>query len=212
MILTKHQRVNVLHLFKVKRSLDIIFSLLFIILLLPFFFIVSIVVAFFLGSPVIFTQRRPGKNGKIFTLFKFRTMTREADENGVLLADDVRLTKIGRFLRATSLDELPELFNILYGDMSFIGPRPLLEEYLPLYSKEQSRRHEVTPGLTGLAQINGRNLLNWEDRFKLDVHYVDNWDLYLDFKILLHTIVKVFQREGIESEHSSTMPKFQGNK
>jgi len=159
----------------------------------------------------LFKQERPGLNEKIFTLYKFRSMTDERDENGELLPDSVRLTKFGKFLRSTSLDELPELFNILKGDMSIIGPRPLLVQYLPLYDEHQRRRHEVRPGLSGLAQVNGRNAISWEEKFNLDVEYVDNISFILDWKIIFLTIKKVFVREGISSDTSVTMEPFQGN-
>lgn len=195
----------------IKRLLDFILSLLAIIVLSPVFLVVAILVRINLGRPVIFKQKRPGLNEKIFTMYKFRTMTDERDENGNLLPDEKRLTPFGKFLRSTSLDELPELLNILKGDMSIVGPRPLLVEYLPLYNDFQRRRHEVRPGLSGLAQINGRNVINWNSRFKLDVEYVDNVNVLLDIKIILLTIIKVFKRENISSGTSATMEPFQGN-
>lgn len=195
----------------IKRPMDIIFSLLAIILLSPLFIIIAILVKLKLGSPVIFKQKRPGLNEKIFTMYKFRTMTDKRDEKGELLPDEVRLTKFGKFLRSTSLDELPELFNILKGDMSFVGPRPLLVDYLPLYNDHQRRRHEVRPGLTGLAQVNGRNLLDWEERFNFDVKYVDHITFLGDLKIVILTFKKVFVREGINSENAATMEPFKGN-
>lgn len=195
-----------------KRAIDFILSLLAIIVLSPILIIVSILVRIKLGSPVIFKQKRPGKNEKIFTLYKFRTMTNEKGENGELLADEKRLTKFGKILRATSLDELPELFNILKGDMSIVGPRPLLVEYLPLYNKEQKRRHEIRPGLTGLAQISGRNNLEWEKRFKEDVWYVDNISFHQDLIIILKTIKKVIKRENISEDGKATVTKFEGSK
>jgi sugar transferase EpsL len=164
-----------------------------------------------LGSPVLFRQRRPGLNGHPFTLMKFRTMTTARDEAGRLLPDSQRLTGFGKFLRATSLDELPELFNVLRGEMSLVGPRPLLMEYLDRYTLEQARRHQVKPGLTGWAQINGRNALAWEDKFKLDVYYVDRVSLWLDLSILLRTFVQLFKREGISAEGHATMPFFIGS-
>lgn len=164
-----------------------------------------------LGSPVFFRQTRPGLNGKPFQMVKFRTMTDERAPDGQLLPDAVRLTPFGRFLRATSLDELPELWNVLKGDMSLVGPRPLLMEYLPLYSPDQARRHEVRPGITGWAQVNGRNALSWEDKFKLDVWYVDHRSVWLDFKILWLTVRKVLVREGISAEGEATMRKFTGS-
>lgn len=194
-----------------KRPMDIILSLIALIVLSPLMMIIAVLVRIKLGSPVIFKQRRPGLNEKIFTLYKFRTMTDERNENGELLPDSERLTKFGKFLRSTSLDELPELFNILKGDMSIIGPRPLLEQYLTLYNDYQKRRHEVRPGLSGLAQINGRNTISWEERFDLDVEYVDNVSFLLDIKIILLTIKKVIIREGINSENAATMEPFKGN-
>ncbi|HFR3365743.1 TPA: sugar transferase, partial [Streptococcus suis] len=173
---------------------------------------VSVLVYFKLGSPVVFKQERPGKNEKIFKMYKFRTMTDEKDEKGELLPDIVRLTAFGKWLRSTSLDELPELFNILKGDMSIVGPRPLLSKYLPLYSEEQARRHEVRPGLTGYAQANGRNSLNWEEKFVMDVEYVDNISFKGDVKIIFQTVIAVFKRSGISSAESVTMEEFKGNK
>jgi lipopolysaccharide/colanic/teichoic acid biosynthesis glycosyltransferase len=165
-----------------------------------------------LGSPVLFTQVRPGLHGKPFRMVKFRTMTDTRDASGALLPDAQRLTPFGRFLRASSLDELPELWNVFRGEMSLVGPRPLLMQYLPLYSPEQARRHEVRPGITGWAQVNGRNAISWEDKFKLDVWYVDNSSLLLDIKILWLTVKKVLVRDGISAEGEATMPKFQGDK
>lgn len=163
-----------------------------------------------LGSPVLFKQERPGKNGKVFTLYKFRTMTDERDENGDLLPDEVRLTGFGKLMRSLSLDELPEFINILKGEMSFVGPRPLLVQYLPLYNERQAMRHNVRPGLTGLAQVNGRNLLTWEEKFEWDVKYVESISPLLDLKILFKTVFNVFKREGISSETSVTMEPFTG--
>lgn len=194
----------------VKRPMDFLLSLLAIIVLSPVFLIVAILVRTKLGSPVLFKQRRPGLNEEIFMMYKFRTMTDEKDENGELLPDRVRLTQFGRFLRSTSLDELPELFNILKGDMSIVGPRPLLEQYLFLYNDLQKRRHEVRPGLSGLAQISGRNAISWEDKFNLDVVYTENVSFIRDWKIILLTIKKVFVREGINSETAATMEPFMG--
>ena len=193
-----------------KRCMDFILSLLAIIVLSPIYIIVSILVKVKLGSPILFRQKRPGKDEKIFEMYKFRTMTDERDENGELLPDEVRLTKFGRFLRSTSLDELPELFNILKGDMSIIGPRPLLVEYLPRYNAEQKRRHEVRPGLSGLAQANGRNAISWEEKFKYDVEYVDHVTFIGDWKIIFKTIWNVLKREGISSDTSATMEEFKG--
>ncbi|WP_267868081.1 sugar transferase [Rossellomorea vietnamensis] len=195
-----------------KRPMDFILSLMAIILLtiIPVFPIVAILVRIKLGSPVLFIQKRPGLNEKVFKMYKFRTMTDEKDHNGELLPDSVRLTKFGRFLRSTSLDELPELFNILKGDMSIVGPRPLLVQYLPLYNERQKRRHEVRPGLSGLAQVSGRNGIGWEDKFDLDVRYVDRVSFISDWNIIFSTIKKVFVREGINSETAATVEPFQG--
>lgn len=195
----------------IKRPMDFILSLFAIILLSPLMLIVAVLVRIKLGSPVIFKQKRPGLNEKLFTMYKFRTMTDERDENGELLPDSVRLTKFGRFLRSTSLDELPELINILKGDMSIVGPRPLLVQYLPLYNEHQKRRHEVRPGLSGLAQVNGRNAISWEDKFDLDVEYVDNISFIGDLKIVLMTLKKVFIREGISQAGEATMDVFKGS-
>jgi len=194
-----------------KRIMDLILSLIAIVVLSPVLLIVAILVRIKLGSPIIFKQKRPGLNEKIFTLYKFRTMTDEKDEKGELLPDSIRLTKFGKFLRSTSLDELPELFNIIKGDMSIVGPRPLLVQYLPLYNEHQKHRHDVRPGLTGLAQVNGRNAISWEEKFKLDVEYVNNVSFHLDWKIILLTLKKVIIREGINSETSVTMEPFKGN-
>ena len=195
-----------------KRPLDFILSLMAIIVLSPILLIVGVLVRFKLGSPVLFKQKRPGLKEKIFTMYKFRTMTDEKDENGELLPDSVRLTKFGRMLRSTSLDEFPELFNILKGDMSIVGPRPLLIQYLELYNDHQKRRHEVRPGLSGHAQVNGRNAISWEDKFNLDVEYVDNMSFVRDWKIIFLTIKKVFVKEGISSDTSVTMEPFRGSK
>lgn len=194
----------------IKRILDIISSLLAIIILSPLLAVTAVLVKTKLGSPVLFRQERPGKDEKIFTLMKFRTMTDERDENGELLPDEVRLTKFGKFLRSTSIYELPELFNILKGDMSVIGPRPLLVEYIPRYNEHQHRRHEVRPGLSGWAQVNGRNTVSWEDKFDMDVHYVDNYSFAMDVKILFMTVLNVLKKEGISSETSATMEVFMG--
>lgn len=196
----------------VKRPMDFILSLIAIIVLSPIFIIVAMLVRVKLGSPILFKQERPGLNEKIFKMYKFRTMTNEKDESGALLPDNVRLTKFGKFLRSTSLDELPELINILKGDMSIIGPRPLLVQYLPLYNEHQKRRHEVRPGLSGLAQANGRNSISWEDKFNLDVEYVENVSFIGDWRIIFLTIKKVFVREGINSETAVTMEYFEGSK
>lgn len=194
----------------IKRILDIISSLLAIIILSPLLAVTAVLVKTKLGSPVLFKQERPGKDEKIFTLMKFRTMTDERDENGELLPDDIRLTKFGKFLRSTSIDELPELFNILKGDMSVIGPRPLLVKYLPRYNEHQHRRHEVRPGLSGWAQVNGRNSISWEEKFDLDVEYVDNYSFAMDVKIFFMTVLNVLKKEGISSETSATMEVFMG--
>ena len=194
-----------------KRPIDICCALAAIIVFCWLYIIVAILVRVKLGSPVLFTQDRPGKDEKIFKLYKFRTMTDARDENGNLLPDDVRLTKFGRLLRSTSLDELPEVFNILKGDMSVIGPRPLLVKYLPLYNEEQRRRHEVRPGLSGYAQVNGRNTVSWEEKFKLDVEYVDHITFLGDVHIIFSTVMKAFiKREGISSETAATMEEFRG--
>lgn len=194
-----------------KRLIDVLISLLALIVLLPIFIIICVLVRTKLGSPIIFTQKRPGKNGKIFKMYKFRTMTDQTDSTGTLLPDEVRLTKFGTILRSTSLDELPELLNILKGDMSLIGPRPLLEEYLSIYNKEQQRRHDVRPGLTGWAQINGRNTLTWTEKFELDLEYVDRVSFSFDLKIFFLTIKKVILKEGISAEGSATIEKFNGD-
>jgi undecaprenyl phosphate N,N'-diacetylbacillosamine 1-phosphate transferase len=195
----------------IKRPQDFILSFLGLILLSPFLLIIAILVKVKLGSPVIFKQKRPGWYEQLFTLYKFRTMTDKRDEKGELLPDEVRLTRFGKFLRSTSLDELPELWNIARGDMSIVGPRPLLVQYLPLYNADQRRRHEVRPGLTGLAQVNGRNAISWEEKFDLDVQYADNIHFAGDWKIILLTIKKAFIREGIHSEDSATMAPFMGS-
>ncbi|HGE7610224.1 sugar transferase [Bacillus cereus] len=195
----------------IKRPMDFILSLIAIIMLSPVFLIVAFLVKTRLGSPVLFKQERPGLNGTIFKMYKFRTMTDEKNENGELLPDSIRLTKFGKFLRSTSLDELPGLFNIFKGDMSIIGPRPLLVQYLPLYNEHQKRRHEVRPGLSGLAQVNGRNAISWEEKFNYDVEYVENMNFIMDWKIILLTIKKVFIREGINSQTAATMEPFKGN-
>lgn len=194
----------------IKRVLDILCSLAAIILFCWLFAIVALLVRIKLGSPVIFKQPRPGKDEKVFMLHKFRSMTDETDDKGELLPDEMRLTRFGRFLRSTSLDELPELWDILIGNMSIIGPRPLLVKYLPLYNDEQRRRHEVRPGLTGWAQVHGRNLTSWEERFAYDTDYVDHLSFALDVKIVLMTVHCVFAREGISAEGSATMEAFTG--
>ncbi len=196
-----------------KRFLDIFCSLLALIVFSWLYLIIALLVAIFLGRPVFFKQERPGKNEKIFKLYKFRTMTDKRDENGNLLPDEVRLTKFGKFLRATSLDELPEAINILKGDMSIIGPRPLLVQYLPLYNEEQRHRHDVRPGLSGLAQVNGRNAITWEEKFKLDVEYVNHVTFWGDVKIIFKIVWKAFaKQEGINQDGSATIEPFKGSK
>ncbi|WP_308216593.1 sugar transferase [Pseudalkalibacillus decolorationis] len=195
----------------IKRPMDFILALIAIIAFCPVLLIVAILIKVKLGSPVLFKQNRPGLNEKIFTIYKFRTMTDEKDHTGELLPDSVRLTSFGKFLRSTTLDELPELFNILKGDMSIVGPRPLLVKYLPLYNEHQKRRHEVRPGLSGLAQVSGRNAISWEEKFNLDFEYVNNVSFYRDWKIIFLTIKKVFIREGINSETTATMEPFKGS-
>jgi len=193
-----------------KRLIDILGSGAGLVLLSPFLLVVAFLVRVKLGSPVFFRQQRPGLHGKPFMLVKFRTMTDERDERGNLLPDEVRLTRFGQFLRSTSIDELPELWNVLVGDMSLVGPRPLLMQYLDRYTPEQARRHEVKPGITGWAQVNGRNALSWEEKFKLDVWYVENCNFFLDIKILFLTLVKVLSREGVSARNHATMPEFIG--
>lgn len=195
----------------IKRTLDFTLSLIALIVLSPVLLITAILVRIKLGSPIIFKQQRPGMNEKIFTLYKFRTMTDARDGEGNLLPDSERLTKFGKFLRSTSLDELPELINIIKGDMAIVGPRPLLVQYLPLYNEEQKHRHDVRPGLTGLAQVSGRNAISWEDKFKIDLKYINELSLKEDVKIIFETILKVFKREGISQEGNATMEAFKGN-
>ncbi len=191
---------------------DRLMAAILLLLFSPILVVVAILVRVRMGSPIVFAQARPGKNGRIFTVYKFRTMTGDCDAAGNLLSDEQRLIPLGQFLRKASLDELPQLMNVLKGDMSFVGPRPLLVKYLERYSSEQARRHDVQPGITGWAQINGRNALSWDEKFRLDLWYVDNWSLWLDFKILLLTVKKVFKREGIsQSEKVVTMTEFMGN-
>ena len=195
----------------IKRALDMILSGIAIIILSPILLIVAILVKTKLGSPVIFKQERPGLNERIFKMYKFRSMTDAKDENGELLPDEERLTSFGKKLRSTSLDELPELFNIFKGDMSIVGPRPLMVSYLPLYNEFQKHRHDVRPGLTGLAQISGRNLLSWKERFEKDISYVENISFTLDMKIIFNTVMSVIKRDGISSNTSETMEDFMGN-
>lgn len=193
-----------------KRFLDVVLSGIALIVLSPVFLIVAILVRTKLGSPIIFKQERPGKDDKVFSMYKFRTMTDATDTNGELLPDEVRLTHFGKILRSTSLDELPELWNIFIGDMSIVGPRPLLVEYLDLYTSTQAKRHDVRPGLTGLAQVNGRNAISWEEKFEYDVIYVENISFLEDVKIIFLTVKKVFIKEGISADGSQTMEKFKG--
>lgn len=194
-----------------KRFFDVIAVVTGLLLIWPLILLLVLLVRIKLGSPVFFRQIRPGLHGKPFTMIKFRTMTDARDSQGQLLPDDQRLTPFGKFLRSTSLDELPELINVLMGEMSLVGPRPLLMEYLPLYSPEQARRHEVRPGITGWAQVNGRNAISWEDKFKFDVWYVDNQSLWLDIRILWMTLARVFKREGISQVGQATAEKFTGS-
>lgn len=194
-----------------KRAFDLFFSGLLLLLLAPLMLILAGCVRLKLGSPIIFKQIRPGKNEQLFFMYKFRTMTDEKDQHGAYLPDEVRLTKFGKLLRATSLDELPELWNIFKGEMSFVGPRPLLVEYLTLYNEEQRKRHNIRPGLTGLAQVSGRNAISWEEKFTYDCLYVESYSFGKDVWILLQTVLKVFKQEGISSNFGSTSEKFEGN-
>lgn len=195
-----------------KRLLDIIIASIALILLSPLYALVAYKVRNNLGSPVIFRQVRPGLHGKPFEMIKFRTMTDERDAQGNLLPNEDRLPKFGKMLRATSLDEMPELWNVIKGDMSIVGPRPLLMDYLPLYNEEQAKRHNVRPGMTGYAQVNGRNSISWEEKFKLDTWYVENQSIWLDFKIMFQTVKKVLVKEGINHSEEVTMTRFMGNK
>jgi sugar transferase EpsL len=196
----------------IKRIFDILISFFAIIILSPFLFLISLLVLIKFGTPVFFTQIRPGYKGKPFRIIKFRTMTNEKDKNGELLAEELRITPFGLWLRSTSLDELPELFNVLKGEMSLVGPRPLLMEYLPLYNSFQKKRMDFKPGITGWAQVNGRNAIGWPEKFKMDIWYVDNQSFWLDIKIIFLTLKKVISREGISHENEVSMPKFKGNK
>jgi len=195
----------------VSQIIERLFAGVLLFILSPILILLMLIVRINMGSPMFFYQQRPGKNGELFTMIKFRTMKDAVDEKGKQLSDELRLTQFGQLLRVTSLDELPELWNVLKGEMSLVGPRPLLVEYLPLYNERQARRHEVCPGITGWAQVNGRNALSWEERLELDVWYVDNRSLWLDIKILWMTLFKVFQREGISQDGHATMPHFRGD-
>lgn len=194
-----------------KRVFDFFLALLALVILWPVMLFVALLIYFSMGSPLIFSQQRPGLKGRPFYIYKFRTMTLSKDANGELLADDLRLNWLGKALRSLSLDELPQLFNVLKGELSIVGPRPLLMEYLPLYSSRQMRRHDVKPGITGWAQVNGRNALSWPEKFELDVWYVEHQSFWLDMKIIMMTIQKVFRRDGINQEGQATMSKFTGN-
>jgi len=194
-----------------KRVFDLFLVLLSLPLILPIYLLLVLLVLAKFNSPILFKQSRPGLRGKIFNIYKFRTMTNDCDKDGILLTDELRLTKFGKLLRSTSLDELPSLWNVLKGEMSLVGPRPLLVEYLPLYSSKQARRHEVKSGITGWAQVNGRNAISWDEKFDLDVWYVDNQSIWLDIKILFMTIKKVITRSGINQDRQATMEKFKGN-
>jgi sugar transferase EpsL len=194
-----------------KRILDLTLTIPGLLILSPLLLVISLLVVVNYGTPIIFRQKRPGYQGKPFWVYKFRTMTNDQDAQDNLLPDGQRLTRLGRLLRSTSLDELPELFNVIRGEMSIVGPRPLLMQYLERYSPEQARRHEILPGITGWAQVNGRNALTWEEKFKLDVWYVDHWSLWLDIRILLLSIVKVLRREGINQPGQATAEEFMGN-
>jgi sugar transferase EpsL len=195
---------------RIKRLFDLMIAVPSVGILLPLLVLIGILVRLKIGSPVFFRQKRPGINGKPFTIYKFRTMTNERDGDGNLLLDGDRLTPLGRFLRKTSMDELPEFFNVINGDMSIVGPRPLLMQYLDRYTPEQARRHEVKPGITGWAQVNGRNAISWEDKFRLDVWYVDNWSVWLDMKVIAMTVLKVLKREGISQKGHATAEEFKG--
>lgn len=195
-----------------KRLIDFLISLLLLIILLPIIIFIAFLIRFKMGSPILFSQERPGLHGHIFKMYKFRSMIDAYDENGQLLANELRMNEFSKLLRSSSLDELPGLFNVLKGDMSLVGPRPLLVQYLPLYNEEQARRHNIRPGVTGWAQVNGRNAISWEEKFKLDIWYVDNHSFWLDIKILLLTVKKVLIRDGVNSSDNVTMPKFKGTK
>jgi len=194
-----------------KRVFDFVLALFLIVLFLPFYIVVSVLILIKMGRPVLFRQPRPGLDEKIFNIYKFRTMNDKRDKNGELLPDEERLVGIGKFIRSTSLDELPQLFNVLKGEMSFVGPRPLLVEYLPLYSEKQKKRHTVKPGITGWAQVNGRNAISWQEKFDYDIWYVKHQSFWLDMKILWLTFLKVIKRSDINTEQNTTMEKFKGD-
>jgi undecaprenyl phosphate N,N'-diacetylbacillosamine 1-phosphate transferase len=194
-----------------KSIFDRLLALIALIITIPFIIITYFIIRFYIGKPVFFAQKRPGLNEEIFTIYKFRTMTDERDKNGDLLLDEMRLKGVGKIIRSLSLDELPQLFNVIKGEMSIVGPRPLLIEYLPLYNKKQKRRHNVKPGITGLAQIKGRNSISWQEKFDYDIEYVDNISLWLDIKIIYWTIIKVIKKDGISQNGNATMEKFRGN-
>jgi sugar transferase EpsL len=198
--------------FTLKRGVDLAGAVIALVLLAPLMLVLALLIRRTMGAPVLFGQQRPGFHGRLFTIYKFRTMRDLRDAHGSMLPDEQRLTRFGRFLRATSMDELPELWNVLKGDMSLVGPRPLLVQYLDRYTPEQSRRHEVPPGITGWAQVNGRNALSWEEKFKLDLWYVDHRSLWLDLRILCYTLLKVVKRDGISAENHPTMPIFLGSR
>ena len=195
-------------MFIIKTIFDLLLIFLSLPLSLPIYLLLILLVLYKFKFPILFKQPRPGLNGKVFNIYKFRTMTNKKDKNGILLPDELRITKFGKFIRSTSLDELPSLWNVLKGEMSLVGPRPLLVEYLPLYSSKQARRHEIKPGITGWAQVNGRNAISWDEKFDLDVWYVDNKSIWLDIKILCMTIKKVIVRDGISAKNNVTMPPF----
>ena len=196
----------------IKTIFDKLLAVVLIILFSPLYIIISLLILLTMGKPILFRQKRPGKDGKIFEIYKFRTMTNETDERGELLPDEERISRIGKFIRSTSLDELPQLFNVLKGDMSFVGPRPLLVKYLPLYNERQQKRHHVKPGITGWAQVNGRNAISWEEKFEYDVWYVEHRSFWLDVKILWLTFLKVVKRSDISSDTSVTMERFKGSR
>lgn len=195
----------------IKRALDVLLSLLAILLLSPVYLVIALSILMTMGRPILYKQARPGYQAKVFYIMKFRTMNQAADADGLLLPDELRITRLGSFLRRTSLDEIPEFINVLSGDMSLVGPRPLLVAYLPLYSTRQAMRHQVRPGITGWAQVNGRNLLSWEQKFEMDVWYIENWTLLLDFKILFMTVWTILSRKGIAADDHATMPIFTGS-